>query len=375
MSIIEDTYTLFIREMLIFKKNIGTNIARGLIFPLVFIILLGAFGSAPKNVPVALVNYDNSAASLNFINMLQSGGSIVVTSDTTQPLAMSELSSGQVAAVVVIPAGFSNPQGSSSIYTYLDNSQPQSAGVVSGVVEKIAAQFNVKSLTGATAPQAGADPISVVANYAYGAGSNYESFVVGGIIIMVAAFGAMFGSGFTVISDRQLGNLKTFLTTPINKYSILLSKIAYGTVQSSFSAYIGLAIGLLYGATIAAGLLGFIELLWIILLVGLGFGALSVAMATRAKQLQTYALISQTITMPLAFLGGAFVPVTLLPSFLRPVSVVNPLTYAVDATRDIMIKGYLPLSTLLLASAILLAFAVAMIALAVMFFRDTSRQI
>ena len=375
MSIIEDTYTLFIREMLIFKKNIGTNIARGLIFPLVFIILLGAFGSAPKNVPVALVNYDNSAASLNFINMLQSGGSIVVTSDTTQPLAMSELSSGQVAAVVVIPAGFSNPQGSSFIYTYLDNSQPQSAGVVSGVVEKIAAQFNVKSLTGAPAPQAGADPISVVANYAYGAGSNYESFVVGGIIIMVAAFGAMFGSGFTVISDRQLGNLKTFLTTPINKYSILLSKIAYGTVQSSFSAYIGLAIGLLYGATIAAGLLGFIELLWIILLVGLGFGALSVAMATRAKQLQTYALISQTITMPLAFLGGAFVPVTLLPSFLRPVSVVNPLTYAVDATRDIMIKGYLPLSTLLLASAILIGFAVAMIALAFVFFRDTSRQI
>ncbi|MDE1810790.1 MAG: ABC transporter permease [Candidatus Micrarchaeota archaeon] len=374
MSIIEDTFTLFTREMLIFKKNIGTNIARGLIFPLVFIILLGAFGSSPKNVPVALVNYDNSAASLSFINMLQSGGSIVVTSATTQAQAMSELGSGQVAAVVVIPAGFSHTLGSASVYTYLDNSQPQSAGVVSGVVQNVASHFNAQSVSGsqAAAPASG---VSVVSNYAYGAGSNYESFVVGGIIIMVAAFGAMFGSGFTVISDRQLGNLKTFLTTPINKYSILLSKIAYGTVQSAFSAYIGLTIGLLYGATIAAGLLGFIELLWIILLVGLGFGALSVAMATRAKQLQTYALISQTITMPLAFLGGAFVPVTLLPAFLRPLAAVNPLTYAVNATRDIMIKGYLPIGTLVLASAILLVFAGVMVALAVFFFRDTSKQI
>lgn len=377
MSLVEDTITLFTREMLIFKKNIGVNFARGLIFPVVFIILLGAFGSTVKNVPVALVNYANNPASISFINAVESGSSVIVSSSTTQQQAMSQLSNGQVAAVIVIPAGFPGIQGSSSVYVYLDNSQPQSAGVVSSVVQNSASHFNVQTLSEFPEAQAASKPdlVSVVTSYAYGAGSNYESFVVGGIVIMVAAFGAMFGSGFTVLSDRELGNLKAFLITPINKYSILLSKIAYGTVQSAFSAYIGLAIGLIYGATIAAGLLGFFELLWIILLVGLAFGALSVAMATKAKQIQTYALISQTITMPLSFLGGAFVPVSLLPSFLQPIAIVNPLTYAVNATRDIMIKGSLPLGTLVLASAILLTFAGLMIALAVIFFRDTSKQL
>ena len=374
MSILEDTFTLFTREMLIFKKNLGVNFARGLIFPLVFIILLGAFGSTPKNVPIALVNYANNPASIKFINMAESGGSVVVSSATTQQQAMSELSSGTVVGVVVIPATFPSQSSASPVYVYLDNSQPQSASVVSSVVSSVAAKFGIQPGQPGQ-PGAAPDPLTVVTDYAYGANSNYESFVVGGLLIMVAAFGAMFGSGFTVLSDRELGNLKAFLITPINKYAILLSKIAYGTVQSAFSAYVGLAIGLLYGATIAAGLLGFIELLWIILLVGLGFGALSVAMATRAKQLQTYALISQTITMPMSFLGGAFVPITLLPPILQGFAVINPLTYAVDATRDIMIKGYLPLNTLILSSSVLIVFAGIMMALAFYFFRDTSRQI
>ena len=97
----------------------------------------------------------------------------------------------------------------------------------------------------------------MVSNYVYGANSNYLGFVVGGLIVMVASFGAVFSAGFTVLSDRQLGNLKAFLTTPINKFSVLLSKVFYGTFQSIFSAYIGLAIGLLYGAKIVAGAVGF----------------------------------------------------------------------------------------------------------------------
>ncbi len=368
MSILGDSYTLLLRELLIFKKNLATNIIRSLTFPVIFIILLGSFGSAPKNVPVAVVNYDNGPMALNFINQLQLGNSVSVVSEATQRQAMSLLSSDNVAGVIVIPSGFT--QGTANkVYVYLDNSQPQSAAVVSAKVDSVAQQVGVNPVA--------ADPgsVSVVTNYAYGAGSNYLSFVVGGLLVMVASFGAVFTSGFTLLSDRQLGNLKAFLTTPINKFSYLISKIAYGTFQSALSAYIGLFIGLLYGATIAAGVLGFLELLWFILLVGLGFSSLAIALAARSKQLQTYALIAQTLTMPLAFLGGAFVPVTLLPSFLIPITVVNPLTYAVNAVRDIMIKGSLPLATFITTSAILLAFTAIMMGIAFILFKNTSEQI
>ena len=154
-----------------------------------------------------------------------------------------------------------------------------------------------------------------------------------------------------------------------------MSKIFYGTFQSFFSAFVGLLIGLMYGATIAAGIVGFFELIWIIFLVGFGFSAMAIALAARTKQLQTYALVGQTIIMPLSFLGGAFVPTALLPGFLQPIVTVNPLAYAVNAVRDVMIKGFLPTATLVSVSAILLTFTAVMTALAFILFRNTSNQI
>ncbi len=374
MGLIGDAYTLLLREMLIFKKNLGVNIIRSLIFPLIFIILLGSFGSTPKNVPVAIVNYNNGPSALKFINTLESGGSIVVVSSTTQAAALNLLSLGKVAGVIVIPSVFSSGTAS-TIYVYLDNSQPQSAEVVSSQVSLVASEVGSSTSVSGISQTDPPGLIKVISNYVYGASSNYLSFVVGGLLVMVASFGAVFSSGFTLLSDREMGNLKAFLTTPINKFAILLSKIGYGTFQSFLSAFIGLIIGILYGATVDAGIVGFFELIWIIFLVGLGFSALAIALATRMKQLQTYALVAQTLVMPLAFLGGAFVPVTLLPSFLVPISAINPLTYAVNAVRDVMIKGFLPLSTLISTSLILMAFAGACMVLSFVLFRNTSTQL
>ena len=84
MGLLGDTSTLFLRELLIFKKNLRVNLIRSLIFPIIFILLLGSFGSTAKNVPVAVVNYDNGAGALNFINLLQGGGTVAIVSQTTQ---------------------------------------------------------------------------------------------------------------------------------------------------------------------------------------------------------------------------------------------------------------------------------------------------
>lgn len=189
---------------------------------------------------------------------------------------------------------------------------------------------------------------------------------------MVAIFGAVFGGGFTVLSDRELGNLKAFMITPVNKFSVVLSKVLYGTVQSLLSAYIALGIGLLYGAHIASGFGGLVEILWFVFLAGFGFSGLAIAMAVRTKQTQTYGILAQTITLPLSFLGGAFVPISSLPALLYPITIVNPVTYAVNAVRDIMIKGYLPLSAFFSNSVILLVFAVVTLAIAYVLFKGAN---
>lgn len=367
MSLAGDTYALFLREMLIFKKNIAANLARSIIFPVVFILLLSSFGTTPKNVPIAVVNYANGPLTLNLVNALEAGGSLNVISTTTQQQAMTMLANGQVAAVLVIPSGFSGGGGSRGIFVYIDSSSSSSAAVATGTINKVAAQFGA---TASIQQNPSTSGVPVQTNYVYGATSNSVSFSVAGILVMVAIFGSIFGSGFTLLSDRELGNLKAFMTTPIDKNAILLSKILYGTVQSTISAYVALAIGLLYGATIASGLVGFFGILWFVVLANVGFSSLAIVLASRAKQLQTYALIGQTVTMPLSFLGGALVPITSLPAFLIPITIVNPVTYAVNAVRDVMVKGFITPSTFIFSSLILIVFSGVMIALSFVMFRD-----
>jgi ABC-2 type transport system permease protein len=365
MSIASDTTTLLTRELLIYKKNIVPSVARSVLFPIIFILLLGSIGNTPRNVPITVVNYDNGAGSLSFINLLESGGSLSVTSVTNQQQAMSLLAQGSTSAVVVIPAGFSESP-SSNIFVYIDDSSSSSAAVASSVISASAAKFGSKLV--AENPQGAG--ITVITNPAYGATSNNISFTVAGILVLVATSGAIFGGGFTVLSDRELGNLKAFLITPINKFSIMMSKIFYGTMQSVFSAYVALAIGLLYGASVYSGLLGTIEIVWFIFLAGFAFSCIAITMAAKMHSTQTYALVAQTLTLPMSFLAGALIPVSSLPAFLQPLSIVNPLTYAVNAVRDIMLKGLLPFGTFFMDSAILIAFSLVMLAICAFLFKD-----
>lgn len=47
--------------------------------------------------------------------------------------------------------------------------------------------------------------------------------------------------------------------------------------------------------------------------------------------------IGQVLTMPFFFASNAIYPLSLMPAWLRAVSQVNPLTYEVDAPRDLML--------------------------------------
>ena len=49
--------------------------------------------------------------------------------------------------------------------------------------------------------------------------------------------------------------------------------------------------------------------------------------------------IGQVLAMPLFFASNALYPIELMPRWLQIVSIVNPLTYQVDALRDFMITN------------------------------------
>jgi ABC-2 type transport system permease protein len=71
--------------------------------------------------------------------------------------------------------------------------------------------------------------------------------------------------------------------------------------------------------------------------------------------------IGQAITMPLFFSSSALYPVAVMPGWLRAVSLVNPLTYEVEALRALLIgtSTLLWLDSLVLVSATIASIACA----------------
>jgi len=57
------------------------------------------------------------------------------------------------------------------------------------------------------------------------------------------------------------------------------------------------------------------------------------------KSRERFMGIGQVLTMPLFFASNAIYPLSLMPSWLRVVARVNPLTYQVDALRSLMVVG------------------------------------
>ncbi|MGC8676137.1 MAG: ABC transporter permease [Candidatus Micrarchaeia archaeon] len=365
MGLLGDAYTIYIRDMLIFKKNWKTSIARSIIFPVTLILLLGNLGTSISHAPIAVANLAGSPESIEFVSQLNSVSALSIYAMTNQQQALQLLSAGDVTSVVVLPQNFG--RGGNTIYVYTDVSSPIASQEADAAIEQVASQFGAK-----TSMQSQQEGVSTQTNYVYGASSSYKTFLIAGIVIMVAAFGSMYSGGFTLITDRQLGNLKAFMATPIHRLSILLGKMAYGISQSMINGLLALAIGLAYGGTIAEGYIGILPIVWFAFLSALGFSGVATALGARISKIEVYSLISMAITLPLWILSGAFMPTSTLPSFMRPFSTYNPMTYGVEAVRDVMLKGVITLPAFAIYSAILIGFAVATIAISLLLFKNAS---
>jgi len=169
-------------------------------------------------------------------------------------------------------------------------------------------------------------------------GGNYIQFLAPGIIAMGILFTAIF-SGIEIIWDRQFGFLKETLVAPVSRIKIVLGKILGGATTSSLQGVIVFALSLLIGFKPESYLM--IPLAFIFMfMIAIVFTALGTAVASVLEDMQGFQLIMNFLVMPLFFLSGALFPLSGLPSVIGDITVVNPLSYGVDALRGSLTGVY-----------------------------------
>ena len=170
-------------------------------------------------------------------------------------------------------------------------------------------------------------------------GVSYLEFATAGILLQ-NAFGSALQSGNSIVLDIDTGYLQKMLVTPVSRYAILLGRLssdAFRVVVQS-AIIIGLAYAL--GARAVTGIIGVLLILFTLAFFGLAWSGISLALGMKTRSSETVFAIGGFITFPLLFLSPALFPLSFLPSWVQTVSMFNPISYAVSASRTLMITGY-----------------------------------
>ena len=188
-------------------------------------------------------------------------------------------------------------------------------------------------------------------------GFNYRIFIIPGIICMSLLFTSIF-SGISIIWDREMGFLKEMLVAPTDRVNIVIGRILGGattaTIQGIIMAILGIFLGLPIPGPITA-----VSALVLMVATASIFVAFGVAIASVIKEIETFQLIMNFVIMPLLFLSNTFSPVEKLPNWMQTISSINPLSYAVDSMRFLLLgKSSFSITSNLTILAIFLVAAV-----------------
>jgi len=152
-------------------------------------------------------------------------------------------------------------------------------------------------------------------------------------------------SAVSVIWDREFGFLREVLVSPLPRAIILLGKVLGGTTVALFHGCLAMVLARFVDIPLIPVDIGKA----IVLMFGLAFGltSLGVIIANRIRSFEGFGVFSNVVILPLYFTSSSIFPLdpaltgaqtrVVYPEWLVTLVEINPLTYAVDSLRGVLI--------------------------------------
>ena len=167
-----------------------------------------------------------------------------------------------------------------------------------------------------------------------GGGNNYITFIYPGIIGMTILFTSIF-SAISIVWDREFGFFKEVMVAPISRAAVAIGKAVGGSTVAMLQGIIILFFAPLIGVSLSIPQLFLV--LPLMFLIAFALTSLGIVVAARMATMEGFQMVMNFLVMPLFLLSGAMFPITKLPGWLKGLTIIDPLTYGVDALRIIML--------------------------------------
>jgi ABC-2 type transport system permease protein len=162
----------------------------------------------------------------------------------------------------------------------------------------------------------------------------YDVYITPGLMAMIQLFNGM-QSSLSMVYDRETGNMRTLLVSPLPRWYLLSSKLLAGAAVSILQVYAYLLIAYFWGIE-PDSLWGYLTVLPALFLSGLMLGALGMALSSMVRQLENFAGVMNFVIFPMFFASSALYPLWKVQEgspWLATVCQLNPFTYAVELIR------------------------------------------
>lgn len=206
------------------------------------------------------------------------------------------------------------------------------------------------------------------------AGLESDEFYVIGNALQYAAIPCVFAMGFAISGERFQQTLGYILVSPARRLPLFLGRAVPVMLNGAFVAAFSLAVGgLLLGIEVPASALGPLALVVLVCAFSCtGLGLISAAIGLRVREV---AVLGNIIFGLLLIFTGANVPLAELPSWMRAISQVIPLTHGIEAARLLADGAAFAAVDHLLAQELLVGLAFGLIGYALLRFLEWQSRV
>ena len=333
-----------------------------MLFPVVYLLILGnALNRQLRNIPLAVVDEaDNqlSAACRRGVMALETGRDLLsVTLVVDRDAALKDLRRGRYRGLWILPFGLST-KGPAPAFIG-DNTERFSYETVESALREV-----WEEVSRPRDRNRGVPAVRLEA-YPY---LDYLTYLGPAVVCLSIFMGSMVSGGLQVIEDRMYGYHEGYLVTPISTGTLVTGHILAGSVVASLAGILVLFVILLFSPVPVAGPAAVVAAVFTVFLTSLSIAAVWFLLFARARQASVLRGTFGIINTLLFFPSGALYPVESYPGWLRAISSIDPLTYGVEAMRDLLLRGAPP-STALPGWVFLITFTLVCGVLTGVFFR------
>ena len=330
------------KEFTLIRRDRGT-IALLIFLPVMMLMIFGfAIKLDPKNLPTAIVNYDQSPLTRSIVASMGATGYFKITDpDASESTADNGLSNGSLIYVITFPGNFTtdfikgkNPQ----ILVEVDGSDPgnslSAVNHLQPMVDRVVQEFSNRGLRTPPQPER---TVSLNVHQIYNETNNSAFDIVPGLIGVLLTLTMVMITSTAITSERESGTMELLLTTPLKPTEIILGKIipyvALGYAQLTTILVLGkLLIDLPVEGSLLLLYVASAPFIVASLMVGMIFSTFAKT-AMQAMQLSIF------FQLPSMFLTGYVFTFYGMPAWAQAIGSILPMTYFMRITRGVLLKA------------------------------------